>query len=311
MLVAIISSPWIPMGPPHMSDCDFDFIFCLFTHPQLHLLPQPQLHLLQSLPCHHCLTVMTSIKTPLHLTWGSLSSRHLASRWSTSSRLYLPAKLLLCITPQALQWPPGGCWKSVSAQNVPMWVAQMVMTGTPYLIEVIMPMCVQGLPLCPFSLCPPMLLQLLVTTYLFPLLPVVELQHSHHQQILLLTHQLHGYLHHFTLTMHLHASKLNWWCPFLQRYWMTKMTSHPSLLRLVLILNTENPMGRSPSEITLPLRMYNLKSLDVLINYHPHLTIYKKQRVPFYNVTQQSTRSHPKIQILYLLKAQFLHWWAT
>ena len=53
---------------------------------QLHLLlPQPQLHLLQFLPCHHCLTVMTPIKTPLCLKWGSPSLRHLASRWSALS----------------------------------------------------------------------------------------------------------------------------------------------------------------------------------------------------------------------------------
>lgn len=75
---------------------------------------------------------------------------------------------------------------------------------------------------------------------------MVELQHSHHQQILLLTHQLHSYLHHFTLTMHLHSSKLNWQCPFLQRYWMMKMMSHPSLLGLVLILNTETPWQDPP-----------------------------------------------------------------
>ena len=103
-------------------------------------------------------------------------------------------------------------WKSLKkcqCSNVLMWVAQMVMTGTPYLIEVIAPVCIQGPPLCPLPLCPLMLLKLLATSYLFPPLPMVELQHSHHQQILLLKHRLHGYLHHFTLTMHLCAPKLN------------------------------------------------------------------------------------------------------
>ena len=187
----------------------------------------------------------------------------------------------------------------------------MVVTGTPYLIEVIAPMCMQGPPLRPLPLCPPMLLKLLVMSYLFPPLPMVELQHSHRQQILLSMHRLHDYLHdylhHFTLTMHLRSWKLNLRCPLLQRCRMTKMMSHPSLLGLVLIPNAEKPMARSPSEIALSLRTYNLKSPGVLINYRPHLTVFKKQRVPFYNVARQSTRSRPNTRILYLSKAQSLH----
>ena len=67
--------------------------------------------------------------------------------------------------PPSLWWLLRSCWKSVNAQNVLMWVAQMVVTGTPYLIEIITPMCMQGPPLGPFPLCPLMPLQLPAIIY--------------------------------------------------------------------------------------------------------------------------------------------------
>ena len=71
---------------------------------QLHLLlPQPQPHLLQSLPHHHHLMVMTPIKTPLCLMWGSLSLRHLASRQSALSGYF---NMLPCADhADPVQWP--------------------------------------------------------------------------------------------------------------------------------------------------------------------------------------------------------------
>ena len=182
----------------------------------------------------------------------------------------------------------------------------MVVTGILYLTEVIRLVCVQSLHLHPL-LYPPMPSQLLVTSCLFPISQMVELQHSHRQQILLSTHRLHDYLHHFTLpTMNLRVSKPNWRCLLLQRYPMTKMMSHSPLLGVVFVPNAEKLIARFPSEIALYLRTYNLKSLNVFISYRPHLIVFKKQRLPFYNVARQSTRSRPNIRISYLSKTQSL-----